>query len=107
MTEKIKALAGISGDADDAALAVIADEAEALVKAYTGTEELTPGLEALAARIGADMYLSQTRARSGAVSVTEGERRIEFGTPGCEMSGYREELERFRDKRGYLPSDIG
>lgn len=106
LIDTIKVLLGIDDDSADAALEVIAAEVSAAVKAYVHKDELSDGLEAAAARIAADVY---NNVQAGGVkSIGEGERQVEFDSVsgGGYIGAYADILNIFRDKRGYVPSDI-
>ena len=112
LLDKIKLILGINSSEYDDILTLLAEEVTGAVINYTRVEEMSASLEALTARITADIFIKEgfTDGFSGSAyirALTEGERKIEFNTDsGNYLSEYVNLLYVYKDKKGRVPSDF-
>lgn len=95
--EELKLFLGITGDGEDALLALLLREAEAYICTYCNLEALPPELETAAARLAAAMYRAGEGGSDGSVTaLTEGDVTVHYTAEEAIPDGIRSMLDSYR-----------
>ncbi len=99
-----KLLLEIKNDESDELLSYLIDDCVNAVLAYCHIDILPRQLEGFIPRLAAAMY--RERQQSGIKSITEGERRVEYGDTKTDfLTEYAERLRPFISREVFVPSD--
>ena len=99
-----KLILGISGNENDALLAVYVNNAVSYIKSFCRLEVMPVQLCGIAADMTAGMY--RKNKNGGAGMIKEGDREISFRDFTQFMEEYRERLRGFINKSARLPSEV-
>lgn len=100
-----KLLLGIKNDESDELLTFLIKDTVDAVMSYCHIDVMPRQLEGFIPSMAAARY--RENAAGGIVSLTEGERRVEYGAAGAGfMSEYRERLKPFISHAAFVPSDL-
>ncbi len=100
-----KLLLGIKDDGSDELLTFLINDTVGAVMSYCHIDVMPRQLEGFIPSMAAARY--RENAAGGVVSLTEGERRVEYGgADGDFMSSYRERLKPFMSRAAFVPSDL-
>ena len=99
-----KLLLGIKDGESDELILLLIDETIDAVMSYCHIEVMPRQLEGFIPSMAAARY--RENAAGGIRSVTEGERRVEYGGSTDFMSAYKDRLKPFMSRTVWLPSDL-
>lgn len=101
-----KLLLGIKDDESDELLTLLINDTVDAVMSYCHIDVMPRQLEGFIPSMAAARY--RENAAGGIVSLTEGERRVEYGSgaDGDFMSSYKERLKPFMSRAAFVPSDL-
>ena len=101
-----KLLLGIKDSESDELLTFLINDTVDAVMAYCHIDVMPRQLEGFIPSMAAARY--RENAAGGIVSLTEGERRVEYGSgsDGGYMSAYKERLKPFVSRAAFVPSDL-
>lgn len=104
-----KKLLKIEDGSEDEVLMLLAEDCISSVLAYCRIDILPYQLFGFVARMTAKKYEQEIKSGSGGGlinSVTEGDRRIDFGVPNIITEEYAQRLKPFINRKGRLPSQM-
>lgn len=103
--ENAKMLLGLTDGSEDDVISFYIDDITEAVMSYCRLDFLPRQLYGLTAQIAAEMFLC--RGHLDIVSLTEGERRVEFKNAARSiLAGYGDRLKPFVKTAGRLPSEV-
>ncbi len=100
-----KLLLGIKNDESDSLISLIIDEVTDAALSYCRLEVLPRQLESFIPTLAAKRY--DLSKQGGIKSVTEGDRRVEYGEEDYDfLSGYKSRLRPFMNRSVRVPTDL-
>lgn len=106
MLDAAKLLLGIDNEESDAILTLLIEDTTDAVLSYCRIEVLPRQLESFVPYLAANRF--RENGNGGVRSVTEGERRVEYGDENYDfLKAYAERLKPFVSRRVKLPSQLG